>query len=95
MPHVLVWTDTFKRTARKFLARHRDLRDVFSLVLHKLEQDPNDPELRLHPLGGRLQGKHAVRLTYSYRIVLRLEFVANEIILLDVGTHDEVYRSRA
>ena len=94
MPHTLVWTDTFKRTARKFLARHRDLQEVFSLVLHKLEQDPNDPELRLHSLSGRLQGKHAVRLTYSYRIVLRLEFVADEIILLDVGSHDEVYRSR-
>ena len=94
MPYTLVWTDTFKRTARKFLARHRDLQEVFSLVLHKLEQDPNDPELRLHPLGGRLLGKHAVRLTYSYRIVLRLEFVADEIILLDIGSHDEVYRSR-
>ena len=94
MPYTLVWTDTFKRTARKFLARHRDLQEVFSLVLHKLEQDPNDPELRRHPLSGRLQGKHAVRLTYSYRIVLRLEFVADEIILLDVGSHDEVYRSR-
>ena len=94
MPYTLVWTDTFKRTARKFLARHRDLQEVFSLVLHKLEQDPNDPELRLHSLGGRLQGKHAVRLTYSYRIVLRLEFVADEIVLLDVGSHDEVYRSR-
>ena len=94
MPYTLVWTDTFKRTARKFLVRHRELQDVFSIVLHKLEQDPNDPELRLHPLGGRLQGKHAVRLTYSYRIVLRLELVADEIILLDVGSHDEVYRSR-
>ena len=94
MPYTLVWTDTFKRTARKFLARHRDLQEVFSLVLHKLEQDPSDPELRLHPLGGRLLGKHAVRLTYSYRIVLRLEFVADEIILLDIGSHDEVYRSR-
>ena len=94
MPYTLVWTDTFKRTARKFLSRHHDLQEVFSLVLHKLEQDPNDPELRLHPLSGRLQGKHAVRLTYSYRIVLRLEFVADEIILLDVGSHDEVYRSR-
>ena len=94
MPYTLVWTDTFKRTAKKFLARHRDLQDVFSLVIHKLEQDPNDPELRLHALGGRLQGKHAVRLTYSYRIVLRLEFVADEIILLDVGSHDEVYRPR-
>ena len=92
MPFTLVWTSTFKRTAKKFLARHRDLADTFSLVLHKLESNPYDPELRLHPLSGRLTGKHAVSLTYSYRIVLRLEITDSEIILHDVGSHDEVYR---
>lgn len=92
MPFTLVWTSTFKRTAKKFLSRHRDLAETFSLVLHKLERDPYDPELRLHPLSGRLAGKHAVSLTYSYRIVLRLEITESEIILHDVGSHDEVYR---
>ena len=92
MPFTLVWTASFTRTARKFLARRRDLVGVFSLVLHKLERNPYDPELRLHPLSGRLAGKHAVSLTYSYRIVLRLEIAESEIILHDVGSHDEVYR---
>ena len=92
MPFTLVWTASFTRTARKFLARRRDLVGVFSLVLHKLERNPYDPELRLHPLSGRLAGKHAVSLTYSYRIVLRLEIAESETILHDVGSHDEVYR---
>ena len=91
MPFTLVWTPSFTRTAKKFLARHRDLTDCFSLVLHKLETDPHDPELRLHSLTGRLSGKHAVSLAYSYRIVLRLILTESEIILLDVGSHDEVY----
>ena len=91
MPFTLVWTPSFTRTAKKFLARHRDLTDCFSLVLHKLETNPHDPELKLHPLTGRLSGKHAVSLTYSYRIVLRLVLTESEIILLDVGSHDEVY----
>ncbi|MGN0846543.1 MAG: type II toxin-antitoxin system YafQ family toxin [Kiritimatiellia bacterium] len=91
MPYTLVWTPSFKRTARKFLSKHRELVDTFSLVLHKLEANPNDPELRLHPLTGKLSGKHAVRLTFSYRIVLRLMLTETEIILLDVGSHDEVY----
>lgn len=92
MPFTLVWTAAFTRIAKKFLSRHRDLKDTFLLVLHKLEQDPYDPELRLHPLSGRLAGKHAVSLTYSYRIILRLEITESEIILHDVGSHDEVYR---
>lgn len=92
MPFTLVWTDTFKRTARKFLRKHRDLAATFSLVLHKLEENPQDPELRLHALSGKHDGRHAVSLTYSYRIVIRLVLAESEIYLLDVGTHDEVYR---
>lgn len=92
MPFTLVWTDTFKRTARKFLRKHRDLAATFSLFLHKLEENPQDPELRLHALSGKHDGRHAVSLAYSYRIVIRLVLAESEIYLLDVGTHDEVYR---
>lgn len=92
MPYALVWTATFKRTAKKFLSRHRDLVETFAHVLHILELDPFDPSLRLHELTGRLKGKQAVSLTYSYRIVLCLEITDHEIILHDVGSHDEVYR---
>ncbi|MBQ4471036.1 MAG: hypothetical protein II946_01785 [Kiritimatiellae bacterium] len=33
--------------------------DTFSLVLHTLENDPHDPDLRLHALSGKHLGKHA------------------------------------
>ena len=88
----LVWTATFERTARKFLRRHPDLAGLLEDVLHQLESDPNAPKLRLHRLSGKDSDKHAVSLTYSYRIVLILKLTADEIILLDVGLHDEVYR---
>lgn len=89
--YALIWTPAFIRTAKRFLKKHPDLRGVFSDVLHRLECDPCDPELRLHPLQGRLAGKHAVSLTYSYRIVLTLLLSEDEILLLDIGSHDEVY----
>lgn len=88
----LVWTNTFKRTARKFLKRNPDLRPEFERTLKQLELDPDHPKLRLHPLKGHLAGKHAVSLTYSHRIVLTLVLDEGEIILLDVGTHDQAYR---
>lgn len=91
-PFTLIWTETFLRTARKFLRRHRNLNGLFEDVLRQLETDPASPRLRLHPLKGRRHGKHAARLTYEYRIVLILRMTANEIVLLDVGSHDEVYR---
>ena len=88
----LVWTETFVRTARKFLRRHPDLEGIFDDMLRQLETDPRAPRLRLHPLKGQHAGKHAVSLTYEYRIVLILRLTAKEVVLLDVGMHDEVYR---
>ena len=88
----LVWTETFERTARKFLFRHPELAGIFEDVLQQLEADPHSPKLRLHPLKGKHRNKHSVRLTYSQRIVLILSITSSEIILLDVGSHDEVYR---
>jgi len=88
----LVWTATFERTARKFLSRHPELAGLFGDILLQLESDPHAPRLRLHRLKGKHRDKHAVSLTYSHRIVLILRLTAAEIILLDVGPHDEIYR---
>jgi mRNA-degrading endonuclease YafQ of YafQ-DinJ toxin-antitoxin module len=88
----LIWTESFARTARKFLRRHPDLEGIFEDVIRQLETDPRAPRLRLHLLQGKHRGKHAASLTYEYRIVLILRISAKEIVLLDVGTHDDVYR---
>ncbi len=90
--YTLVWTDTFARTARKFLGKHRGLEGLFEDILKQLETDPQAPRLRMHRLKGKHADKHAVSLTYSYRIVLLLRISASEIVLLDVGSHDDVYR---
>lgn len=88
----LIWTNRFTRSARKFAQSHPHLRLQVAQVLRDLESDPLQPHLRLHPLKGKLQGLHAVSVTYSYRITLTLKVTKKEIILLDIGSHDEVYR---
>jgi len=50
------------------------------------------PHLKLHALSGKLDGCYAVSLTFSYRITLTLMVTGKEIILLDIGSHDDVYR---
>jgi addiction module RelE/StbE family toxin len=82
----------FLRQARKFLKKHPDLKPRFAKLLADLQQDPFHPHLELHPLTGKLSGCHAVSLTYSYRITLTLLITEQEIVLLDIGSHDEVYR---
>ena len=81
----------FLRQARKFFKKHPDLKPRFTEVVAQLQNDPFQPGLRLHPLAGKLAGCHAVSLTYSYRITLTLLLTDKEIILLDIGSHDEVY----
>jgi mRNA-degrading endonuclease YafQ of YafQ-DinJ toxin-antitoxin module len=92
MSWTLSTTAFFDRRARKFLARQPDLRPRFAETLAQLATDPFEPSLRLHPLSGKLLGLHAVRLTYSYRITLTLQVTERDILLIDIGSHDEVYR---
>lgn len=92
MAYAIVWTPPFTRAARKFLRTHPDLRQRFERALHDLAQDPYQPHLRLHPLHGVLEGVHAVRVTCAYRITLTLRISDQEILLLDIGSHDDVYR---
>jgi mRNA-degrading endonuclease YafQ of YafQ-DinJ toxin-antitoxin module len=82
----------FERRLKNFMRRHPDYHDRVNRVLHELRHDPFQPHLHLHALRGQLQGLHAVRLDYSNRIVLMLELEEGAIRLLDIGTHDEVYR---
>jgi mRNA-degrading endonuclease YafQ of YafQ-DinJ toxin-antitoxin module len=88
----LVATRHFLRSARKFLKRHPDLRERFSQILDDLRRDPFAPHLAYHRLGGKLQGIQAISITDGYRITLTIAIVEKEVILLDVGSHDEVYR---
>lgn len=91
MSWTLATTASFDRSARKFLAKHPDLRNQFAKTLTQLSEDPFLPHLRLHALSGKLAGIQAVSLTYSYRITLTLQIQEHEIFLIDIGSHDEVY----
>ena len=88
----LVWTESFARTAKKFFKKHPALKPVFADVVGKLQENPGSPSLKFHPLTGSHKGKASVSLTYSYRIIITIKVTAEEIFLLDIGSHDEVYR---
>jgi mRNA-degrading endonuclease YafQ of YafQ-DinJ toxin-antitoxin module len=85
-------TDTFVRTARRLVKRDPRLKPHLQATLGLLELDPHHPRLKLHQLRGALDGLWAVRVTYRIRLVLTLDEESRQIILLDIGSHDEVYR---
>ena len=91
MPYSLIFTESNEKIERRFLKRHPDLLERYQKALDVLEQDPFHPSLRLYALSGRLTGLHAVSISLQYRITLELELRESEIILVNVGSHGEVY----
>lgn len=82
----------FLHQARRFFKKHPDLKSRFAKIVDDLCRDPFRPRLELHSLGGKLEGLFTVSLTHNYRITLTLMIKEKEIILIDIGSHDEVYR---
>jgi mRNA-degrading endonuclease YafQ of YafQ-DinJ toxin-antitoxin module len=91
MAYRLIYPESYVRKARKFLSRHPEVLGQYQKTLALLEVNPQHPSLRLHPLQGRLTRLHSVSINGSYRIVLTLFLQGSEIILVDIGNHDQVY----
>ena len=91
MAYTIIFTERYTRIAARFLKRHPDMARAYQKTLALLQINPSHPSLRLHALGGRLQGIHSVSINLSYRITLHLLVTEHEIVPLDVGDHDAVY----
>jgi mRNA-degrading endonuclease YafQ of YafQ-DinJ toxin-antitoxin module len=89
--YTLVYTNSYIKRASKFVKKHPDLVSQYEKTLKLLEIDPTHPSLRLHPLKGKLKELHSVSINISYRITLEFILINKEIILVNVGHHDEVY----
>jgi mRNA-degrading endonuclease YafQ of YafQ-DinJ toxin-antitoxin module len=92
MTYSLVFTEQYNRRAAKWLKKHPNLRSNYLKTLQLLELNPLHPSLRLHALSGRLAGLHSLSINLSYRITLELLISERDIILINIGDHDAVYR---
>jgi mRNA-degrading endonuclease YafQ of YafQ-DinJ toxin-antitoxin module len=88
----IVATRHFLRRACKFLKKHPEPQEHFAQIVEDLAQDPFALHLAYHRLGGKFKGIQAISITDSYRITLIIAISEPEIILLDIGSYDEVYR---
>ena len=91
MKYKLVFPESYIRRARKFLKKHPEIHSQYRKTLKLLELDPYHPSLRLHNLKGNLSGLSSVSINISYRIVLELIIDGNEIVLINIGKHEQVY----
>jgi len=91
MTYNLIYTNSYIKRASKFVKKHPDLISQYKKTLKLLEIEPSHPSLRLHPLKGKSKDLHSVSINISYRITLEFFIIKQEIILVNVGHHDEVY----
>jgi mRNA interferase YafQ len=91
----LVLTPKFKRAFRKFAKRNADIQKRIEDTLQQMEADVFAPNLGTHKLSGKLDGLQSCSCGYDCRIVFSIEQNVESdgevIVLLDIGTHDEVY----
>lgn len=91
----LVLTPKFERAFRKFVKRNNDLQQRIEDTLQQMEADVFFPSLGTHRLSGKLDGLQSCSCGYNCRIVFSIEHntetSSEVIVLLDIGTHDEVY----
>ena len=92
MTYVLVFTEQYNRRAALFLKRHPQVREQYRKTLLLLQANPHHPSLRLHALGGKFTGIHSVSINLAYRITIDLIIRDRQIVPINVGDHDSVYR---
>ena len=90
---MLLRTPAFARMSKRYAKRDRATRDALAEAVARLETDPFDPRLRTHKLQGRLAETWACSAGYDLRVLFEFPVVNEErvVVLLAVGTHDEVY----
>jgi addiction module RelE/StbE family toxin len=89
----IVLTPKFRRAFRKFVRRNKKLQTNIEETLEQMQEDIFSASLSTHKLSGTLEGLRACSCGYDCRIIFSLEQHSDVevIVLLDIGTHNEVY----
>ena len=92
---ILIWDNSFKRAFKRFIRKNPQLQEKIFITLSILEQNPFASSLKSHKLSGQLEGLWACSVAYDCRIIFAFREEENTtdkaIVLIDIGTHDEVY----
>lgn len=91
----VVWSNGFKRSFKKITKKNPQLIDKVTKTLRLLADDPFTPSLKSHKLEGDLADLWSCSVAYDCRIIFRFseegQLLEVVILLVDIGSHDEVY----
>lgn len=91
----VVWGNTFIRAFKRVTKRRPNLQKDIENTLRLLSKDPFSPQIKVHKLKGKLSGAWACSAGYDLHIIFDFIKVKgqkeDDILLIEIGTHDEVY----
>ena len=87
----LIYPNSYEEKVKRFLKKHPELREQYSKTLQLLEVNPYHPSLRLHQFKTRSFEGFSVSINLSYRISIEFIVTEQEIILVNIGDHQEIY----
>lgn len=87
----IIYTHSYEERARRFLKKHPDITKQYQKTLELLELNPFHPSLRLHKFKTKNFEGFSISINISYRISMEFRVSGNEIILINVGDHQEIY----
>jgi len=88
----IIYTESYEQKARKFLKKHPELKGQYEKTLKLLELNPYHPSLRLHKVNIQGDEVFSISINISYRITIDLLIDELEVIPINIGTYDDVYR---
>jgi addiction module RelE/StbE family toxin len=92
------WTPKSLRAFKRLVRKNPQLRPLIEKTLRLLAEEPFHPTLQTHKLAGDLADTWSCSIDYKLRILFEFvkqsreaEDAEDAILLLNIGSHDEVY----
>ncbi len=86
----VTFSSSFRRVYKKRLRNNAELQLKFIECLILFLNDPYHAKLHTHKLSGKLKDLWSFTVEYDIRVVFHF-LSEHEVLLEDIGTHDEVY----
>ncbi|MDH5717487.1 MAG: type II toxin-antitoxin system mRNA interferase toxin, RelE/StbE family [Spirochaetia bacterium] len=85
------WNTRFEKIFKKWTKKYPELINTFEERLDLFVQEPFNPKLKTHPLTGNMKDYWSLSITYDHRLIFVFKENRTIAVLVDIGTHDEVY----
>ncbi len=80
---------SFEKRFKKLVDKNPSLAPLIDKKLTILQNNPRHPSLRLHKLSGKLINQWSLAIKADLMILF--QYVKGGILLVDIGSHNEVY----